>query len=150
MQGEEDKSTSAGGADQHKVNWKPLTIKLLTNMEYEMSVDMKVMRDEPLEDGTYKAVLTDIQKKETVFGSRLLWLFEVPEYGAEVAGFTSLSTSIMANAYLWATALNPTVASKTRWSTEDVVGQECLLVLEVTDSKNGKRNKVVKVKPVTT
>ncbi len=113
-----------------------------------MGINMRVMRDEPLEAGTYKAVLRDILQKETVYGERLLWLFEVPEYGAEVAGFTSLSTSIMGNAYLWATALNPAIASKTRWGAEDVIGQECLLALEITDSKNGKRNKIVKVKPI--
>ncbi len=113
-----------------------------------MSIDMKILRDEPLDDRTYKAVLRDIQPKDTVFGPRLLWLFEVPEYGAEVAGFTSLSSSTMANAYLWATSLNPTLSSKTQWSEEDIVDKECLLVLEITDSKNGKRNKIVKVKPV--
>lgn len=115
-----------------------------------MTVSIGIMRDEPLEDGTYKAILRDIQKKETVYGTRLLWLFEVPEHGAKVAGFTSLSTSTMANAYLWATSLNPTVASKSRWSTDDVVGQECMLALEITDSKNGKRNKIVNVEQVNT
>ena len=113
-----------------------------------MSVSMRIVREEPLEAGTYQAVLRGIVKKETIFGERLLWLFEIPEYGAEVAGFTSLSTSTMGNAYLWATALNPAIASKTRWSEEDVVGQECLLVLEITDGKQGKRNKIVKVKPL--
>jgi hypothetical protein len=115
-----------------------------------MSIFMEILRDEPLGDGTYKAVLRDIQEKETKYGPRLLWLFEVPEHGAEVAGFTSLSTSTMANAYLWATSLNPTVASKNRWGTEDVVGRECLLILEVIDAANGKKNRIAKVKPAST
>ncbi len=115
-----------------------------------MPVSIAILRDEPLEDGTYKAVLRDIQEKETKYGPRLLWLFEVPEHGAEVAGFTSLSTSTMANAYLWATSLNPAVASKNRWGTEDVVGRECLLVLEVIDTENGQKNKIVKVKLTST
>ena len=86
-----------------------------------MSIQLKVRRDDPLEDGSYRAVLKSLQKKETTFGERLMWLFEVPEHNAEVAGFTSLSESTRANAYLWATTLNNDVRSKVSWGTEDVV-----------------------------
>jgi hypothetical protein len=50
--------------------------------------------------------LQSIKQKETQYGERLIWLFYVPEEGAEVAGFTSLSSSRQTRAFLWATALN--------------------------------------------
>jgi hypothetical protein len=89
-----------------------------------MSIRLNVRRDEPLEDGSYRALLRSLEKKETTFGERLMWLFEVPEHNAEVAGFTSLSESTRANAYLWATTLNEDIRSKVSWGPEDVVARE--------------------------
>lgn len=114
-----------------------------------MSIRMDVRSDEPLEDGHYEAVLESLELKETKYGERLLWLFSVPEHRAEVAGFTSLSPSKQANAFLWATALNSEVASKTSWGSEDVVGQRCILVVEAYEGERGRKNKVVRVKPAT-
>jgi hypothetical protein len=114
-----------------------------------MSIQLNVRRDEPLDGGSYRAVLKSLEKKETTFGERLMWLFEVPEHNAEVAGFTSLSKSTQANAYIWATVLNEEIRSMTSWSSEHVVGREC--VLDVTigeDSKRRKKNKILRVRPV--
>ncbi len=113
-----------------------------------MIIHMNVRKDEPLDDGSYQAVLKSIEKKETVYGERLMWLFSVPEHSAEVAGFTSLSPSTQANAYLWAVALNPEIAVKKSWGSEDVVGRKCTLVVETYEGEQGrKKNKVVRVKP---
>jgi hypothetical protein len=114
-----------------------------------MSIQLKVRRDDPLEDGSYWAVLKSLEKKETTFGERLMWLFEVPEHNAEVAGFTSLSESTMANAYRWATTLNDDVRSKASWGPEDVVGRECKLDLTIAeDAKGREKNKIMLVRPV--
>ena len=77
-----------------------------------------------------------------------MWLFEVPQHNAEVAGFTSLSESTMANAYRWATTLNDDVRSKASWGPEDVVGREGILDLTIVkDSKGYKKNMIMWVRP---
>lgn len=113
-----------------------------------MSIHMDVRTEEPLEDGSYAAILKSIEKKETVYGQRLMWLFEEVEHGTEVAGFTSLSPSTMANAYIWAKALIGEIDAKKGWSSEDAVGKRCTIVVEVyEDAKGRTKNKVVRVKP---
>jgi hypothetical protein len=78
-----------------------------------------------------------------------MWLFRIEEHNAEVAGFTSLSESTQANAYRWAVALNPEIATKKSWGSDDVVGKKCTLVVEAYEDETGrKKNKVVRVKPV--
>ena len=96
---------------------------------------------------SYSAVLQSIEQKETPFGKRLLWLFYVPEEGAEVAGFTSLSSSRQAHVFLWATALNSEIADKHAWGTEDVEGRKCTLVVGIYKGTKGEKNKVLEVKP---
>jgi len=114
-----------------------------------VSIQLNVRRDEPIEEGSYRAVLKSMEKKETSFGTRILWLFEVPEHNAEVAGFTSLSESTQANAYIWATALNEEIRSRSSWGSDDVVGKECVLDLTITeDSKGREKNKILRVRPV--
>ncbi len=109
---------------------------------------MKVRSDEPLENGAYQAVLESLEEKQTKYGERAMWRFSVPEHGAEIAGFTSLSESTQANAYRWAVALNPEIETKKSWGSEDVVGEKCTLVVETyEDDKGRKKNKVVRVKP---
>lgn len=109
---------------------------------------MNVRKDEPLKDGLYQAILKSIEEKQTKYGERLMWLFSVPEHGAEVAGFTSLSESTQAKAYLWATALNPEISTKESWGSEDVVGKKCTLVVEAYEDDKGRmKNKVIQVKP---
>jgi hypothetical protein len=110
---------------------------------------LNIHRDEPLEEGTYRALLRSLEKKETTFGERLLWLFEVPEHNAEVAGFTSLSESTRANAYLWATALNEEIRSKSSWGSDNVVGKECVLDLTIVENSKGEqKNKILRVRRV--
>jgi hypothetical protein len=109
---------------------------------------MNVRRDEPVEEGSYRAVLKSMEKKETTFGERIIWIFEIPEHHTEVAGFTSLSESTQANAYLWAAAINDEIRSKERWVSDDVVGRECILDLTIVkDQKGREKNKILQVRP---
>jgi hypothetical protein len=109
---------------------------------------IEVKSDKPLEPGTYQAKLRSVEEKETQYGERLLWLFNVPEHGAEVAGFTSRSSSSQAFATLWASALNPDISSQRSWGPDDVVGRECVLeVTIVKDQKGRKKNKILQVRP---
>lgn len=118
-------------------------------MELNVSITMNVKRDDPLPEGSYGAILKSMERKTTSFGERILWLFEVPEHNAEVAGFTSLSESVMANAYLWASALNAQIRSMKSWGSDDVLGRECILDLTVVEDQKGReKNKIVRVHSV--
>jgi hypothetical protein len=113
-----------------------------------MSFRMEVKVERVLEEGTYVATLANVEKKETKFGERLMWTFDIPEENTEVVGFTSTSYSTKANAYSWAKAIMGEIDPKTGWGPEDVIGGECVVVLEVAEDAQGfEKNKVVKVKP---
>ncbi len=109
---------------------------------------MKIQNHNPLDDGHYRFVLNNIEEKETIYGKRLMWLFEELEQGAEVVGFTSLSTSTQANAYRWALALNPEIQNQRTWTEGDVVGRECCLKVEIVQGSKGPKNKIVEVLPI--
>ncbi len=109
---------------------------------------MRIKRDTPLEDGIYRVRLVNIEEKETIFGRRLMWLFEELSIGTEIAGFTSLSESTQASAYKRAVALNPEIENWTSWEFEDVIGRECYLELEKVQGSKGPKNKIVEVLPV--
>jgi hypothetical protein len=64
-----------------------------------LSFRMDVKVDKVLEDGAYDAKLVNVEQKETKFGDRLMWTFEVAGEDAEVVGFTSTSPSTKAKAY---------------------------------------------------
>ncbi len=66
-------------------------------------MDVKV--EKVLEDGAYDAKLVNVDQKETKFGDRLMWTFEVDGENTEVVGFTSMSPSTKAKAYQWASAI---------------------------------------------
>src|SRR3712207_4534187 len=109
---------------------------------------MDVRVDKVLEDGAYDARLVNVEQKETKFGDRLMWTFEVDRENTEVVGFTSMSPSTKAKAYQWAVAIMGEIDPKVGWGPEDVIGGECVVVLEVVEDAQGtKKNKVVKVKP---
>jgi hypothetical protein len=109
---------------------------------------MEVKVERVLEEGTYTASLTNVEKKETKFGERLMWTFDISEENTEVVGFTSTSYSTKANAYSWAKAIMGEIDPKSGWGPEDVIGGECVVVLEVAEDAQGfEKNKVVKVKP---
>jgi hypothetical protein len=113
-----------------------------------LSFRMDVKVDKVLEDGAYDAKLVNVEQKETKFGDRLMWTFEVAGEDAEVVGFTSTSPSTKAKAYQWASAIVGEIDPKLGWGPEDVIGGECIVVLEVTEDAQGtKKNRVVKVKP---
>jgi hypothetical protein len=113
-----------------------------------MSFRMQVKVERVLEEGTYVATLANVEKKETKFGERLMWTFDIPEENTEVVGFTSTSYSTKANAYSWANAIMGEIDPNTGWRPEDVIGGECVVVLEVAEDAQGfEKNKVVKVKP---
>jgi hypothetical protein len=113
-----------------------------------LSFRMDVREDKVLEDGAYPAQLANVEQKETKFGERLMWTFEVFGENTEVVGFTSMSPSTKAKAYQWAAAIMGKIDPKIGWGPEDVIGGDCIVILEVAeDSQGTEKNKVVKVKP---
>jgi hypothetical protein len=109
---------------------------------------MGVKVEKVLDDGAYDAKLVNVEQKETKHGDRLMWTFEVLGESTEVVGFTSMSPSTRAKAYQWAEAIAGDIDPKLGWGPEDVIGGECVVVLEVVEDAQGtKKNKVVKVKP---
>jgi hypothetical protein len=109
-------------------------------------MDVKV--EKVLEDGAYEAKLVNVEQKETKFGDRLMWTFEVAGENTEVVGFTSMSPSTKAKAYQWAAAIAGEIDPKLGWGPEDLIGGECIVVLEAAeDSQGTEKNKVVKIKP---
>ena len=113
-----------------------------------MSFRMNVRVEKVLEDGAYDAKLVNVEQKETKFGDRLMWTFGVGEENIEVVGFTSMSPSTKAKAYMWAAAVMGEIDPKLGWGPEDVIGGECIVVLEAAEDAQGtEKNKVVKVKP---
>src|SRR5215207_7160028 len=113
-----------------------------------MSFRMEVREDKVLEGGVYSAQLLNVEQKETTFGERLMWTFEIPSENAEVVGFTSKSPSTKAKAYQWATAIMGEIDPRIGWGSEDVIGGACTVMLDVTEDAQGvEKNKVVKVRP---
>jgi hypothetical protein len=113
-----------------------------------MSFPMEGKVERVLEEGAYTATLVNVEKKETKFGERLMWTFDIPEENTEVVGFTSSSYSTKANAYTWARAIMGEIDPRSGWGPEDVIGGECVVILEVAEDAQGfEKNKVVKVKP---
>src|SRR5687767_610070 len=109
-------------------------------------MDVKV--EKVLEDGAYDAKLLNVEQKETKFGDRLMWTFQVDGENTEVVGFTSMSPSTKAKAYQWAAAIAGEIDQKSGWGPEDLIGGERLVVLEAAqDTQGAEKNKVVKVKP---
>jgi hypothetical protein len=77
-----------------------------------------------------------------------MWTFEVERESTEVVGFTSMSPSTKAKAYQWAEAIAGEIDPKLGWGPEDLIGGECVVVLETAeDAQGAEKNKVVKVKP---
>ena len=114
-----------------------------------MSFRMDVRIDEVLEEGSYRAVLENVEEKETKFGELLMWMFRLLDQNAEVVGFTSMSPSTKANPYQWAKSIMGSIDPKLGWGPEDVIGGECTVILELTEDAQGfEKNKVVKVKPL--
>jgi hypothetical protein len=113
-----------------------------------VSFRMNVKVEKVLKDGAYDAKLVIVEQKETKFGDRLMWTFEVAGEQTEVVGFTSMSPSTKAKAYQWASAIMGEIDPKLGWGPEDLIGGECVVVLEAAEDAQGtERNKVVKVKP---
>jgi len=109
---------------------------------------MEVREDKVLEGGVYSAQLVNVEQKETTFGERLMWTFEIPSENTEVVGFTSKSPSTKAKAYQWATAIMGEIDPKIGWGSEDVIGGACTVMLDVAEDAQGvEKNKVVKVRP---
>jgi hypothetical protein len=113
-----------------------------------MSFHMDVRVDKVYEGGAYRAVLEDVEEKDTKYGERLMWTFRLLDKNGEVVGFTSMSPSTKAYAYQWAAAIMGEIDPKGGCGPEDVIGGECVVVLGVAEDANGqKKNKVAKVKP---
>jgi hypothetical protein len=60
---------------------------------------MGVKVEKVLEDGAYDAKLLNVEQKETKFGARLMWTFQVDGENTQVIGLTSMSPSTRAKAY---------------------------------------------------
>jgi hypothetical protein len=113
-----------------------------------LSFRMDVRVEKVLDDGAYDAKLVNVEQKETKFGDRLMWTFQVDGENTEVVGFTSMSPSTRANAYQCAVAIAGEIDPKVGWGPEDLIGGECIVVLEAAEDAQGTaKNKVVKVKP---
>jgi hypothetical protein len=113
-----------------------------------MSFRMDVKVEKVLEDGAYDARLVNVEQKGTKFGDWLMWTFEVDRENTEVVGFTSMSPSTKANAYQWAVAIAGEIDPTLGWGPEDLIGGECVVVLEAAEDAQGtEKNKVVRVKP---
>jgi hypothetical protein len=113
-----------------------------------LSFRMDVKVEKVLEDGAYDARLVNVEQKETKFGDRLMWTFGVDRENIEVVGFTSMSPSTKAKAYQWAVAIAGEIDPKLGWGPEDLIGGECVVVLEAAEDAQGtEKSKVVKVKP---
>jgi len=109
---------------------------------------MEVMVEKVLEDGAYDAKLVNVEQKETKFGDRLMWTFQVNGENTEMVGFTSMSPNTKAKAYQWAVAIAGEIDPTLGWGPEDLIGGECVVVLEAAEDAQGtEKNKVVKVKP---
>jgi hypothetical protein len=109
---------------------------------------MEVKVEKVLEDGAYDAKLVNVEQKETKFGDRLMWTFQIDGENTEVVGFTSMSLSTKAKAYQWAAAIAGEIEPKLGWGPEDLIGGECVVVLDAAEDAQGtEKNKVVKVKP---
>ena len=113
----------------------------------KLSFRMDVKVEKVLEDGAYDARLVNVEQKETKFGDRLMWTFEVARENTEVVGFTSMNPSTKAKAYQWGAGIMGEIDPKLGWGPEDLIGGECVVVLEAAeDAQGSEKNKVVKVK----
>jgi hypothetical protein len=113
-----------------------------------LSFRMDVKVEKVLEDGAYDAKVFNVEQKETKFGSRIMWTFDLSGENIQVVGFTSMSPSTKAKAYEWAAAIMGEIDPKLGWGPEDLIGGECVVVLEIAEDAQGtEKNKVVKVKP---
>ena len=70
-----------------------------------MRFHMNVRVDQVFEEGSYRAILDNVEPKDSKFDERLMWTFRLLEKNAEVVGFTSMSPSTKAYAYRWAEAI---------------------------------------------
>ena len=110
---------------------------------------MDVRMEKILEDGAYDAKVFNVEQIEKKFGNRIMWTFDLPDENIQVLGFTSMNPSTNANAYQWAAAIMGEIDPKLGWGPEDLIGGECVVVLEATEDAQGtKKNRVVKVKPL--
>jgi hypothetical protein len=112
-----------------------------------MSFRMDVKVDKVLEDGTYEAILDNVEQKDTKYGERLMWTFRIPaEDDATVVGFTSMSPSTKAHAYIWAAAIMGEIDARIGWGPDDVIGGTCRVSLGTYEDAQGvEKNKVEKV-----
>jgi hypothetical protein len=98
-----------------------------------MSIQMNVRPDEYLEAGSYKAKLLHLEKVRSTALEWLAWTFLVLDLNIEVESLTLLSESPGATPFRWAQALNPEIATKQTWSSKDVLGRKCILVVKANE-----------------
>jgi hypothetical protein len=105
-------------------------------------------KDRVLPEGTYRAIVGDLEKIDTSFGERIMWKFHVPAEDVTVVGFSSLSASLKSKGARWARAILGIVEDKFNWGPEELKGRPCTITVDVTEDAEGyERNIVEKVKP---
>jgi hypothetical protein len=105
-------------------------------------------KDRILPEGTYRAIVADLEKIDTSFGERIMWKFDVPAEDVTVVGFSSLSASLKSKGARWARAILGIVEDRFNWGPEELKGMPCTITVDVSEDADGYgRNIVEKVKP---
>ncbi len=113
-----------------------------------MSWSVTTEKDKVLTEGTYAAVVDDLEKIETAFGERIMWKFYVPDDDVTVVGFSSLSPSLKSKGAKWARAVLGIKEDTFNWGPEELKGKPCTITVDVSEDADGyERNVVEKVKP---
>ena len=113
-----------------------------------MSWSVTTEKDRVLPEGTYQAIVTDLEKIDTAFGERIMWKFHVPAEDITVVGFSSLSPSLKSKGARWARAILGIEEDKFNWGPEELKGKPCTITIDVSEDADGyERNIVEKVKP---
>jgi hypothetical protein len=115
-----------------------------------MTWKMEVRKDDPAPPGWHEAECRKVEDVDTAFGMRLRWMYWLPNVGAEVSGWTSMSPSTNARAYRWAEVLNGgPIDPEAGWGPETVEGKRCWVKVEnYKDSRGQLRLKVTEIKPI--
>jgi hypothetical protein len=116
-----------------------------------MKLERKVY--EVVDPGQYSARLVKVDEREGDWGAYVILCFELLDedvQGIAVSGAASATFSARSKLYAWAKALlgGRPIPKEYALDTEDLVGRDCLLDLDVKVSKDGAEfNKVVGIRP---
>lgn len=94
-----------------------------------------------VEEGLYKAMLTDIVDVDTQFGQSWRWIFDLIDYEEEtlVSGITSQKMTTRSKAYEWASVLlgrEPEPGEEI--SFEDLIGKQAMVTVKNRTMRDGR------------